>query len=89
MFHNSQSISSIMEDATSSPVQTNHYANCLSPSSNAPSPLLQQQYRDYYQDDMLPAAHVIPQVAPKAHQEMWPGVPTPDSYDYRHYDGSR
>lgn len=76
-----------MEDATSSPVPSNHY--CLSP-SNTPSPLLSSQYRYEYQDEMIPASQVIPQVLPKS-QEMWgslSNIPDP-VYDYRPYDGNR
>lgn len=76
-----------MEDATSSPVPNNHY--CLSP-SNTPSPLLPSQYRYDYQDEMIPASQVIPQVLPKS-QEIWGSLSgIPDTvYDYRPYDGNR
>ncbi|CAH1185786.1 unnamed protein product [Phyllotreta striolata] len=79
----------IMEDqATSSPVPNNHYSACLSP-SNTPSPLLQPQYRYDYQEEMIPASQVIPQVIPKG-QDPW-GAIADQVYDYRHhqYDGNR
>ncbi|KAG5883034.1 hypothetical protein JTB14_028374 [Gonioctena quinquepunctata] len=74
-----------MEDTTSSPVPSNHYTTCLSP-SNTPSPLLPPQYRYEYQEEMLPASQGIPQVLPKS-QDMW-SMAEPVC-DYRHYDSNR
>lgn len=65
----------MIEDATQSP-SGGAYANCLSPSSNSPSPLLQQQqysihmqprYQDYQgeQQDLIPATQILPQTLPK------------------------
>ncbi|KAJ8931986.1 hypothetical protein NQ314_015031 [Rhamnusium bicolor] len=76
----------IMEDATPSPNTNSHYTNCLSP-SNTPSPLLPPQYRYEYQEEMIPASQVLPQVLPKS-QDMW-GNMTEPVYDYRPYDGNR
>ncbi|XP_074036691.1 sox box protein 15 isoform X2 [Leptinotarsa decemlineata] len=76
----------ILEDTTSSPVPSNHYATCLSP-SNTPSPLLPPQYRYEYQEEMLPASQVLPQVLQKTQQEIW-SMAEP-VYDYRPYDGNR
>lgn len=76
----------IMEDATSSPVPNNHYTTCLSP-SNTPSPLLTSQYRYEYQEEMIPASQVIPQVISKS-QDHWANM-SDTVYDYRQFDSSR
>lgn len=83
-----------MEEATPSPTTTNPYSTCLSPSSS-PSPLLSQQYLhmtpryEYQEQDMIPASQVLPQVLPKAGQDMWGDITQTISYatDYRGYDG--
>ncbi|KAJ8923922.1 hypothetical protein NQ315_006698 [Exocentrus adspersus] len=76
-----------MEDTTPSPTTNNHYANCLSP-SNTPSPLLPPQYRYEYQDEMIPASQVLPQVLPKS-QDIWNSMTAESVYDYRQYGDSR
>ncbi|XP_018564555.1 putative transcription factor SOX-15 [Anoplophora glabripennis] len=76
----------IMEDTTPSPTTNNHYSTCLSP-SNTPSPLLPPHYRYEYQEEMIPASQVLPQVLPKS-QDIWGGMPEA-VYDYRQFDGSR
>lgn len=78
----------MMDDATPSPTTTSHYVTCLSPSSS-PAPLLGQfQLGRYeYQEEMIPATQILPQVLPKGHQEMWDMGPNMYS-DYR-YENAR